>query len=455
MSLSLSNVFDASFYSAANPDLAKAGLTTDAQLLSHFQAYGLNEHRQFSPLVDLSFYRASYSDLANFTDSQLLNHLENYGVAEGRIFSPLFDLDYYRANNSDLASLNKEQLFNHLESYGVAEGREFSRIFNADYYKSHNPDLSAAKLNDTQLLDHFELYGIKEGRDSHVGYKVNSGNIQYSFSPDSSTDLTYHGGKTISNFNFFNFYFNGSQTNGSQSWSGTDINNINQNLSDAMSDPRLNSVISQYFPGQQVTSNFLGSTTVPGFLPNPNVTKDDIENYLKTAIPGYLKGYNFSSTVFNFMLPKGTTITLGGYDSKHGLGGYHGSVNYQGSDGKTNTAYYTVEVYSDETQGVAPSNQPWQNVVATAYHELNEARTDPDGEEYIRTGNSKWLGWFLNKEGATEVGDYPVTETDVFSLSHTAFWYEPLVNGQGTVPIQLLYSNAVHGPEDPTTIKFS
>ncbi len=448
MSLSLSNVFDANFYRAANSDLA--GLN-DAQALSHLQAYGLTEHRQFSPLADLSFYRASYSDLADFTDSQLLNHLENYGVAEGRIFSPLFDLDYYRANNSDLASLNNEQLFNHLETYGVAEGREFSRIFNADYYKSHNPDLSAAKLNDTQLLDHFELYGIKEGRDSHVGYKVNSGNIQSSFSPDSSTDLTYDGGKTISNLNFYNYYLGGSQ-----SWNNSDIQNINQNLSDAMSDPRLNSVISQYFPGQQVTSNFLGSTTVPEFLPNTNVTQDYIENYLKTNIPGYLKGYNFSSTVFNFMLPKGTKITLGGFDSeKNYFGGYHGSVNYQGSDGKTNTVYYTVEVYSDGINGIPVFNQPWQNVVDTAYHELNEARTDPDGEEYIRTGDSKWLGWFLNKEGASEVGDYPVTETDLSSSIHTAFWYEPLVNGQGTVPIQLLYSNAVHGPEDPYTIKFS
>ncbi len=459
MSLGIGNVFDANFYTAANPDLAKAGLTTDAQLLSHFQAYGLNEHRQFSPLVDLSFYRASYSDLANFTDSQLLDHLENHGVAEGRIFSPLFDLDYYRANNKDLASLNNEQLFNHLETYGVAEGREFSRIFNADYYKSHNPDLAAAKLNDTQLLDHFELYGIKEGRDSHVGYKAKTGNIQSGFPSTPSADLTYDGGKTISNLNFFNFYFNGSQTNGSQSWSGTDINNINQNLSDAMSDPRLNSVISQYFPGQQVTSNFLGSTRVPGFLPNTNVTQDYIENYLKTDInQGYLKGYNFSSTVFNFMLPKGTTITFGGDDSKDGLGGYHGSLNYQGSDGKTNTIYYTVEVYSDKSTniGIFPSNQSWQNVVDTAYHELNEARTNPDVEEYNRTvstnPNPKLIGWD-SAEG--EVGDYPINEKNTSSISYPAFWNEPLVNGQGTVPIQLLYSDAVHGPEDPTTIKFS
>ena len=91
MSLNIGNVFDANFYRAANSDLA--GLN-DAQALSHFQAYGLNEGRRFSPLVDLSFYRDSNPDLAKYNNSQLLNHLENYGVAEGRSFSPIVDLNY-------------------------------------------------------------------------------------------------------------------------------------------------------------------------------------------------------------------------------------------------------------------------------------------------------------------------------------------------------------------------
>jgi hypothetical protein len=32
-------------------------------------------------------------------------------------------------------------------------------------------------------------------------------------------------------------------------------------------------------------------------------------------------------------------------------------------------------------------DQPWKNVVATFYHELNEARTDADVEDAIRAGN--------------------------------------------------------------------
>ncbi len=51
--------------------------------------------------------------------------------------------------------------------------------------------------------------------------------------------------------------------------------------------------------------------------------------------------------------------------------------------------------------------------MATFYHELQEARTDPDVEGML---------------------------TKVFKEV-------PLADGSGTVPVQLQYSNAVHGPE--------
>ncbi len=86
--------------------------------------------------------------------------------------------------------------------------------------------------------------------------------------------------------------------------------------------------------------------------------------------------------------------------------------------------------------------------MATFYHELNEARTDADVEDAIHTGNNSYLGW-VSPQG-DEVGDYPVTEAGALGNVGYAFGYAPLTYGQGTVPIQLLYSNAVHGPEDPT-----
>ena len=153
------NLFDANFYRAANSDLR--GLN-DTQALSHFQNYGLQEGRSFSPYVDLNFYRASNSDLASLNNSQAYDHLSKYGIAEGRKFSPLFDEDFYRTNNHDLASLNNEQLFEHLRNFGVGEGRQFSPLVDLNFYRGINGDLS--KLNNNQALQHLEIYGLGEGR---------------------------------------------------------------------------------------------------------------------------------------------------------------------------------------------------------------------------------------------------------------------------------------------------
>ena len=71
MSLNIGSVFDASFYRAANSDKA---CLNDAQALSHFQPFGLNEGRSFSPLIDLNFYWVNNSELASFNNSQLLGY---------------------------------------------------------------------------------------------------------------------------------------------------------------------------------------------------------------------------------------------------------------------------------------------------------------------------------------------------------------------------------------------
>jgi hypothetical protein len=486
-------MFDANFYRAANRDLA--GLN-NTQALLHFQLYGLNEGRAFSPFIDLSFYRASNSDLAKYNNSQLLNHLETYGVAEGRKFSPFVDLNFYHTHYNDLLGLNNEQLFNHLENYGIAEGRqfsplidlkyyskvnadlanynnqqalvhlelyglpegrEFSQFFSVNYYKSSNPDLVAAKLTNIQLLEHFELYGLPEGRKSYPGkntYQAQNGELVSGILPTPSADLSYFGGKTIANLNFFNLYFGGSQ-----SWNTSDIQNIDSSLSEAMSDVRLNSIISQYFPGQSVTSNFLGSRIVEGSLPN-TVNKNYIESlFTDYAKNGAFNGYDLASTVFDILLPKSTILTDGTTQSTDGLGGYHGSVHFQGQDGTQKTVYYAIGVYSQTysylgvtySNGIPAFNEPWKSVVATAYHELNEARTDPDVEDAIRNNNNtKFLGWYSIQGG--EVGDYPITEAYSYN---SVFREVRLINGHGTVPIQVLYSNVIHGPEDPTTILLS
>jgi hypothetical protein len=135
-------------------------------------------------------------------------------------------------------------------------------------------------------------------------------------------------------------------------------------------------------------------------------------------------------------------------DSKHGLGGYHGSIHAK-HGAATDTVYYAVGVYSEGGNGIVAFDAPWKNVCATFYHELCEARTDPDVEDAIRAGNdpkaNDFLGWYSSQGG--EIGDIPLEEA---GPNLGAVMKEvPLAAGGGTVPIQLMWSNAVSGPEGP------
>jgi hypothetical protein len=296
--------------------------------------------------------------------------------------------------------------------------------------------------------------------------------------PTPSHDLIFHGGHTIQNLVFTNFY-----VGGSAAWKASDIQNIDEALSKAMSDTDLNNVMSQYFSSGNITSTFKPSQILTG--PPPRVvSQGDIENLvLQLFKAGTLNGFDHPSTVSNFMLPSGTILntdpapTNSGAiaaqlekpsevrqgvpvededDSTQGLGGYHGSV-HAGSGSNTATVYYAVGVYSERlpdgmVNGIPVFDQPWKNVVATFYHELNEARTDADVEDAIRAGNdpsaTKLLGW-TSKQGE-ECGDFPVTEANPLSQ---VFKEVELTDKSGTVPVQFQYSDAVHGPEGPRTTR--
>ncbi|HWE35739.1 MAG TPA: hypothetical protein VG406_04140 [Isosphaeraceae bacterium] len=292
-------------------------------------------------------------------------------------------------------------------------------------------------------------------------------------SPTPAHDLVFHGGKTIADLTFTNFY-----VAGDSAWDAGDIQNIDNALSRAMSDPDLNNVMVQYFPGRSITSTFVASKKLPGSQP-ATVSQGDVEALAQSLHnQGALSGFDLSSTVFNFLLPPGTILTTDaaptGAVARHeahkpgphhpknpalqiddadsslqGLGGYHGSIHV-GND----TVYYAVGVYSQQlpdgtTNGIPVFDQPWKSVVATFYHELNEARTDADVEDAINAGNDpsavKFLGW-MSKQGE-EIGDFPVFEANPLSQ---VFQEVELTDGSGTVPVQFMYSNADHGPSGPS-----
>jgi hypothetical protein len=280
------------------------------------------------------------------------------------------------------------------------------------------------------------------------------------FRPRPGLDLHDRGGKIIPDLVYTNFF-----VGGNASWDPADVQSIDQKLAAAMSDRMLNNVLLQYFRGAAaISSTFRPSSFLPGSAPN-SVSQPDIENVVRTLqAGGKLNGFEFASTVFNFMLPRGTVLTLddGGGDeaprggaghqqsparsrpeapveekasSLEGLGGFHGSVQIG-----QQTLYYAVGVFSDGNNGIVAFDQSWKNVVATFYHELVEARTDVD----VETGEVAWVN---NESPSEEIGDIPMTLAGA-NLAKVMVEV-PLANGQGTVPIQLMWSNAVHGPEGP------
>jgi hypothetical protein len=298
--------------------------------------------------------------------------------------------------------------------------------------------------------------------------------------PTPEHDLIFHAGNTIANLVFTNFY-----VGGSDAWQASDIQSIDRALSAAMSDQNLNNVMCQYYPSGQIDSTFRGSQILAG-PPPQTVSQGDVENLVLTLFgAGTLNGFDLTSTVFNFMLPSGTILntneapTSGAItariesarpkkqaaqtvpaalpveeeeDSTQGLGGYHGSIHV-GSGPNEQTIYYAVGVYSENrpggtVNGIPVFDQSWKNVVATFYHELNEARTDPDVEDAIRAGNDpnavNFLGWTSSQ--GEECGDFPVFEANPLS---EVFQEIQLTDGAATVPIQFQYSDADHGPGEP------
>jgi hypothetical protein len=288
------------------------------------------------------------------------------------------------------------------------------------------------------------------------------------FQPRPEWNLTNSGGPTISELTFVNRYLGGAAA-----WSDDDIASIDSALEKAMSDAGLQTVIAQYYPGVEVSSTMLPSAVVEGEVPG-TVYTDTVEGFARSLHDaGALGNAAPANSVICMTLPPGTILSDGfspGYapppaqaeqyprrsagvlkvgqeheaaDSTSGLGGYHGSI--QLDDGTA--LYYAVGVYSQTNpdgtmSGLDAFGVPWKNVVATFYHELNEARTDAAVEAANATGNLSLLGWY-SQAGGGEIGDLPINAA--------GSWKQPFVevalaDGSGTVPIQMMWSNADDGP---------
>ena len=268
---------------------------------------------------------------------------------------------------------------------------------------------------------------LKPESEAEASYR--SGVLAPGFVPQPGLDLRYLGGRTLPHLDFTTVYLG--------HWDARERARLDHAIAAAMTDPHLNNVLAQYFPGVKVTATFAGSQLHGGPTP-ARVYRDTVESIV---------GGLHVAGIACLLLPRGAVLVDGTskdrdpVDSLHGLGGYHGSVN---------GTYYAIAVYSEGDNGIVAFDEPWKNVCATLYHELQETRTDPDVEDAVRAGatpaGEKLLGWYSPRGG--EIGDIPLAVT---SDPSDVLREVPLADGSGSVPIQLMWSNAAGGPEGPIT----
>ena len=295
------------------------------------------------------------------------------------------------------------------------------------------------------------------------GKAVSGGKLAPGFTATPKFDMKNDGGPVIKDLVFISFYLG--------TYPAADRTNVDSALSAAFSDPGLQSIIAQYYTGP-ITSKMLPSKTVGGAV-SATFDRDSVDATLTSLFnSGALAGINFDQTLVNLMLPPGTILTT---DSKagpakekdkaktkakvgdlkekdsslQGLGGYHGSSRVKDSKGNQQRIYFAVGAYSQflpngSANGIPFFPDSWKNVSATFYHELNEARTDPDVEDVNNNVAGAKLGWYSKTAG--EIGDIPMSEAGMH-LGRVMVEIQ-IANG-ATVPIQLMYSNAVHGPAVP------
>lgn len=270
--------------------------------------------------------------------------------------------------------------------------------------------------------------------------------IASGISPSPLDDLLFHGGKVVPQMEFQNVYLGGAA-----SWAASDIASIDAAIKHAMKNKKLDNVMVQYFPGAKLAcemrESFIHTAAKPVALDEPDVQAQVIALY----DAGLIKKTALDSCIFNLVLPSGTVLKLGSSNSSNGLGGYHGSAHFTRA-GKKITLYYSANVYSEvrpngRENGIAVFDKPWKNVVGTLYHEINEFRTDPDVGDAIAKNNNDFLGWTSRR--GHEVGDQPIFKAGAAGNLSLVFKEVSDSPRKVKLPVQFMYSNAVHGAEGP------
>lgn len=260
-------------------------------------------------------------------------------------------------------------------------------------------------------------------------------------------DLIKQGGQVLPQSLFRNIFLGGDEV-----WGPTDPSLIDGAIKRALTDRRLENVMRQYFEGSSISCDGQ-DPEFPLWTPQPEVGREDVDAILTNLFqenPKLVR--DLDATLFNIILPRGVVLRSGQSTSRIGLGGFHGSTSLRIGN-QRQSVYFSLNVFSEQTpedgrNGIPVFDQPWKNIVATLYHEINEFRTDPDVEKANSAETEEealeLIGWISRAN--EEVGDHPLSGSHALS---EVFQEVLLADESRRVPVQFMYSNALHDAQGP------
>jgi hypothetical protein len=198
---STTNLFDANWYLANNPDVAVA--VQNGQFISaeqHFRLHGDEELRSGNPLFDTDMYLAHNADVQLAVGNSVITafrHFEHHGQFERRDPMLAFQTGDYLASNIDVAQAvqtNGMSAFEHFWLHGQFEDRLPFNGFDRSSYLEDNPDVAAAVAqglmttvqhyvnfgrNEDRMVRHSIFFDMSSGQAIVTGFSENNDDTQY------------------------------------------------------------------------------------------------------------------------------------------------------------------------------------------------------------------------------------------------------------------------------------
>ncbi len=186
-------VYDYSFYTKHNTDVAKAFGQDDIGVLNHFVTFGMDEQRQAISTFNERSYRYTYPDLRLAFGSDYAKyylHYINSGSKENRIttgtksftpitslngtdYSAVYDFNYYISRYADIKKAYSDDdagAIKYFVSAGMKNQHQAIAAFDEKSYRYRYQDLRIAFRTDYEkYYQHYMQFGQKENRNAAGG----------------------------------------------------------------------------------------------------------------------------------------------------------------------------------------------------------------------------------------------------------------------------------------------